>query len=192
MAPDALAELIDRVGGDLRRLMGELEKLETFAEGRAISAEDVASLAGRGLGRPLYLLADALAERDVGRALCEVEAALDDGEKPELVLAALHRSLRQVRAVRALGEQRTPRDEMARLLGLPPQMAFKVPALVEAARRWTAADLGRGLLALGGADLAVKRGSDAGAALASALVAACRRAEPRPGVRPGPSPTRGR
>jgi DNA polymerase III delta subunit len=41
------------VGGDLRRLMGELEKLETFAEGRAISAEDVASLAGRGLGRPL-------------------------------------------------------------------------------------------------------------------------------------------
>jgi len=47
---DAFEELFERVGQDLRRLMGELEKLEAFAEGHAgpLSAEEVSpsSVAG--------------------------------------------------------------------------------------------------------------------------------------------------
>jgi DNA polymerase-3 subunit delta len=183
IAADAVSELIDRVGSDLRRLMGEADKLEAFAEGGPISAEDVARVSGRGLGRPLYVLADAFGQRDVAKALEEVTSALDDGERAELVLSALHRSLRQVRGTRQMADEKAPRDEMARRLRLPPNMAFKVPALVEAARRWTDKDLGMALQALGQADLAVKSGSHGGAALAAA-VAAARRVERRP-VRPG-------
>jgi DNA polymerase-3 subunit delta len=186
VAPEALSELVDRVGGDLRRLMGEVEKLEAFAAGREISAEDVALVSGRGLGRPLYVLADAFAERNRARALEEVDAALEDGERPELVLAALHRSLRQVRGTRQMAEERSPRDAMVRRLGLPPNMAFKVPTLVESAARWSDDDLASALRALGLADRAVKTGADAGAALVSAVAAACRRSG-RP-VRPAPSP----
>jgi DNA polymerase-3 subunit delta len=188
IASEAVTELLDRVGGDLRRLMGEVDKLEAFAAGREIAAEDVAQVAGRGLGRPLYVLADAFGERNLERALEEVEAALDDGERPELILAALHRSLRQLRGTRQMAEERRPRDEMARRLGLPPNMAFKVPSLVESARRWTEKDLRSALGALGQADRAVKRGAEAGGSLASAVVAACRRGERT--VRPAPSRAR--
>lgn len=187
---DAVSELIDRVGADLRRLMGEADKLEAFAAGREISAEDVARVAGRGLGRPLYVLADAFADRNLTRTLEEVTATLEDGERPELILAALHRSLRQLRGVRQLAEERRPREEMARLLGLPPNMAFKLPALVESARRWTEKDLEAALIVLGRTDRVVKRGADASAALVSAVAAACGRRQRA--IRPGPSPSRAR
>ena len=66
-APDALGELLAEMGGDLRRLMGEVDKLEAWAAGRKeITAEDLAAALGRGLGQPLYLLSDAFAGRDVG------------------------------------------------------------------------------------------------------------------------------
>jgi DNA polymerase III subunit delta len=183
IAPDAVGELIDRVGSDLRRLMGEADKLEAFAEGAPISAEDVARVSGRGLGRPLYILADAFGQRDLQKALEEMSAAMEEGESAQLVLSALHRSLRQVRGVRQMAEARTSRDEMARRLGLPGNMTFKVPSLIEAARRWSDQDLGVALEALGRADRAVKRGVDGGAVLAAA-VAAARRVDRRP-VRPG-------
>jgi DNA polymerase-3 subunit delta len=188
MAPDAVGELVDRVGSDLRRLMGEADKLEAFAEGAAISAEDVARVCGRGLGRPLYVMADAFGQRDLPKVLDEVGSALDEGERAELVLSALHRSLRQVRGVRQMVEERKSREEMARRLGLPPNMAFKVPSFIEAARRWSDHDLVAALEALGQADRAVKKGVDGGAALAAA-VASARRSERRP-VRPSSPPRR--
>lgn len=188
VTPEAVGELIDRVGGDLRRLMGEAEKLEAYAEGQAISAEDVARVCGRGLGRPLYVLADAFGQRDLESALEEVSAALEEGERPELVLSALHRSLRQIRGLRQMAEEKRSRDEMVRGLGLPPNMAFKVPALLEAARRWTDKDLAAALEALGQADRAVKRGV-AASALLTAAVAAARRVDRRL-VRPASPPAR--
>ena len=188
IAGEAVGELIDRVGGDLRRLMGEVDKLEAFAAGATISAEDVARVCGRGLGRPLYVLADAFGARDLPKVLGEVGSALDEGERAELVLSALHRSLRQVRGVRQMVEEKKSREEMARRLGLPPNMAFKVPSFIEAARRWSDHDLVVALEALGQADRAVKRGVDGGTALAAA-VASARRAERRP-VRPASPPGR--
>jgi DNA polymerase-3 subunit delta len=188
MTPDAVGELVDRVGGDLRRLMGEADKLEAFAKGGAISAEDVARVSGRGLGRPLYVLADAFGQRDLAKALEEIEAALEDGERAELVLSTLHRSLRQVRGLRQMVESRIPRDEMTRRLRLPPNMSFKLPGLIEAARRWTDAELGVAIEALGRADRAVKRGIDGGTSLAAAVAAAKRR--DRGSVRPTSSPAR--
>jgi DNA polymerase-3 subunit delta len=178
IAPDAVSELIDRVGGDLRRLMGEADKLEAFAQGAAISAEDVARVCGRGLGRPLYVLADAFGQRDLPKALEEVTAAMEEGERAELVLSALHRSLRQVRATRQMTDEKRPRTEIAERLRLPANMAFKVPAFLEAARRWTDKELGLALQALGAADRAVKSGGDGKTVLAAAIAAA-RRADPR-------------
>ena len=67
-APDALNELLGEVGQDLRRLMGEVDKLEAFAGGRQdITADDLGAVLGRGLGQPLYLLSDSFSGRDVCR-----------------------------------------------------------------------------------------------------------------------------
>jgi DNA polymerase-3 subunit delta len=184
-APEALDELLAEVGQDLRRLMGEVSKVEAYAGERGeISADDVAAVLGRGLGQPLFRLGDAFAMRDVAATLALVERLLGDGEDAVRVLSTLHRSQRQVRGARAMRESGAPRDEIGARL-LPANMQFKLDALLEASRRWSAADLRRSLSALGRADRRLKRGGEAATTLAAAVVESCR-GEPTAG------PPRGR
>jgi DNA polymerase III subunit delta len=172
-AREAFDDLVAEVGQDLRRLMGEIDKVEAFAGGRReISADDVAAVLGRGLGQPLYLLSDAFTSRDAARSLELVERLLGDGEEGLRILSALHRSLRQVRAARGLREARTARGEIGARL-LPPNMQFKLDALLEASRRWSEPDLQRGLAALGEADRRLKTGADGHTALVAAVAEAC-------------------
>jgi DNA polymerase-3 subunit delta len=153
--------------------MGEVDKLEAFGAGQtSLSAEDVASVLGRGLGRPLYLLGDALAGRRLGESLELLDELMGDGEEGLRILATFHRSLRQVRGAAALRAAGVRNDEIGRRL-LPGNMQFKARALVDASRRWEDADLRRALAALGRADRQIKRGTDPETALAAAVVAAC-------------------
>ncbi|HYN04368.1 MAG TPA: DNA polymerase III subunit delta [Vicinamibacteria bacterium] len=185
-APDALNELLGEVGQDLRRLMGEVDKLEAFAAGRKdITADDLGAVLGRGLGQPLYLLSDSFSGRDVAASLEHVERLLGDGEEGLRILTTLHRSLRQVRGALAMREARASRDEIGTKL-LPPNMQFKLDALLEASRRWSEADLRRALSALGRADRRMKRGGDAATTLVAAVAESCG-GEGRP-----TSPRRGR
>ncbi|HSB61509.1 MAG TPA: DNA polymerase III subunit delta, partial [Vicinamibacteria bacterium] len=145
LGPEAFEELIERVGQDLRRLMGEVDKLQAWAGSeRTLGADDVAAVCGPGMARPLYRLGDAIAARDAVAALVLVEDLLDAGEEGPLILGTLHRALRQMRGLIAMREARAPRDEMAARL-LPANMAFKLASLLEASRRWSEPDLGRAL-----------------------------------------------
>lgn len=169
MDGDAFDELLERVGGNLRRLMGEIDKLQSFAEGRSrISVEDVAAVLGRGLARPLYALSDALCTRERDLALRLLHEALEEGEAPVYVLGALHRSLRAVRAVRGL--RGSSWGEIASRLGVPP---FKVKHLVEAGGRWTDKELEQATSALGKADRQLKTSVDPRVALLVAVGQAC-------------------
>jgi DNA polymerase-3 subunit delta len=186
LAPDALSELLAEVGQDLRRLMGEVEKLEAWAGDRKeITAEDLAAVLGRGLGQPLYLLSDAFTGRDAGTSLQLVERLLGDGEEGLRILATLHRSLRQVRGALSMREARASRAEIGERL-LPPNMQFKLDSLLEASRRWTEPELRLALWALGRADRRLKRGADAATTLVAAVAEACG------GAAPATSPRRGR
>ena len=102
LSDDGFHELLERVGQDLQRLHGELEKLEAFAQGQArpLGADEVSSVLGRGLARPLYRLGDAMAARRPAEVLALMHEILGDGEPPLLVLSALHRALRSVRGRR--------------------------------------------------------------------------------------------
>jgi DNA polymerase-3 subunit delta len=182
LTEDGLQELIDRVGQDLRRLMGEIDKLLAFGFGeRAVGAEQVSEVLGRGVARPLYLLSDAFAAADSARVFPLLEEALDDGEPALKVLATLHRSLRQVRATRALQAARVSRDAMLDRLGLRGVMSFKLNGLLDAARAWKEADLSRAVAALDRADRGIKNSLDTRVALSAAV------AEALAGVRPSRS-----
>lgn len=174
LAEGALEELIDAVGQDLRRLMGELEKLEAFAGGarEKLTADDVSKVLGRGLGQPIYKMSDAAGERKPAVVLGQLEKLLDEGEPALKLLGALHRALRQVRAARSMQEARVPPRAIAARL-LPGNMAFKVDALLAASRRWTDEELKAALAALDRADQGIKNGGDARAALSVAVVEAC-------------------
>jgi DNA polymerase III delta subunit len=173
---DAVSALVDEVGQDLRRLMGEVDKLEAWGAGEnkaTLSADDVLTVLGRGMARPLYLLADALASRDLPGTMERTEELLTGGEEGLRILATAHRSLRQVRAVRALRERRVPRPDIGSRL-LPPNMQFKLDSLLAAANRWTDEELHEAFVALDRADRRMKRGADAATALVAALAEACR------------------
>jgi DNA polymerase-3 subunit delta len=176
LTADAVSALVDEVGQDLRRLMGEVDKLEAWAAGEkkpSLSADDVLEVLGRGMARPLYLLADAVAARDLAVTMERTEELLTGGEEGLRILATAHRSLRQVRAARALRERRAPRQEIAARL-LPPHMQFKLDALLAAAGRWSDVELRAAMAALDRADRRMKKGSDAATALVAALAEACR------------------
>jgi DNA polymerase-3 subunit delta len=182
LGPDAAEILVERVGADLRRLMGEVLKLEAFAEGGRLTAEQVREVLGRGFGRPLYELSDAFCERRPARALEIMEQALDDGEAPLLLLATLQRGLRQMRAVRALQTAGVSRAEIGQRL-LPPQIQFKLPELLKTAAGWSEALLSRAGAALERADRLIKSGAEGRATLVGVVAEAC---GARP-VRPSPA-----
>lgn len=175
---EALAALIDQVGADLRRLMGEVEKLHAYAEGERLSADEVVRVLGRGFARPLYELSDAFCARHKGKTLELMEQALDEGEPPLRIVGTLHRGLRELRKARALQAQRAPRDRMISVLGLG-NRAFKLPAMLEAARGWDETALRSAAAALQRADRAIKTSGEPRIALSAAVAEACRE-EARP------------
>ena len=193
LTPEALDHLLTEVGQDLRRLAGELDKLEAWAGGRgSITEDDVDAVLGQGIAQPLYRLGDAFGARDKVTSITLVEQLLADRAGNEALgvalksSATLYRSLRQVRQARALRESQVPYHEMASRLRLPPHLAFKVKALLEAAKSWSEADLRHALAALARADRRLKRGVNPATTLVAAVAESCG-GEGRP-----TSPRRGR
>jgi DNA polymerase-3 subunit delta len=177
LGEEGLQELVDRVGQDLRRLMGELDKLEAYAQGKRLSADDVAAVLGRGQAQPLYKLADAIGARKGRQALTLMHELLEDGEPALRILATLHRALRQVRGALALREARASRDEIASRLRIPP---FKVGDVLDATRVWTDQELAAAMVTLHQADLRIKTGVEGEVALVAAVVSVCAPAKGRP------------
>jgi DNA polymerase-3 subunit delta len=178
---DGLEELLERVGQDLRRLMGELDKLEAFGSSAPLSAENVAAVLGRGMAPPLYRLGDAFASRRGRETLEILQSLLEEGEVPLKVLGTFHRSLRQVRGALALRGSRSAREELVSRLGVLP---FKVGDVLEASRRWSEGDLRRAFAALDVADRRMKSGGEPGTALAAAVAEACGTEKVRPASPP--------
>jgi DNA polymerase-3 subunit delta len=178
---DGLEELLERVGQDLRRLMGELDKLEAFGSTAPLSAENVAAVLGRGLAPPLYRLGDAFASRRGSETLEILQSLLEEGEVPLKVLGTFHRSLRQVRGALALRGSRSAREELVSRLGVLP---FKVGDVLEASRRWSEEDVRRAFAALDVADRRMKSGGEPGTALAAAVAEACGTEKVRPASPP--------
>jgi DNA polymerase-3 subunit delta len=170
LGPDALDALIEHVGQDLRRLVGELDKLAALGLPARAGREQVAEVLGRGIARPRWELSDALAARKAERALHLIEQLLDEGEYAPLILGTLHRSLRRVRTVRALAESRVSQGEIAARALIPP---FRVRDEIQLARSWPPGGLERAFGALDAADRRLKTGGDPRVALAVAVLEVC-------------------
>ena len=179
---DAVEELILRVGADLRRLMGEIEKLEAYAAGKPLSSDEVSAVLGKSFGPPLWKLSDAFCERNAPPTLENLERALDDGEAPLRLLAVLHRALRQVRAAHGLQGERAPRQAMLAALGLRGPMEWKLDGLLKTARRWDESGLTRAFASLDRADRALKTSAEPQATLVAAVAEALGRGEARPSL----------
>jgi len=137
--PAAANRLAALIGGDLRRLDQEIDKLITYVNGqRPVTEKDVSLLvADSGLSN-IFDMVDALGKRDGQRAARELHHLLDQGENPLGLLAMIVRQFRLMIQVKELQENRLSPDEIAKQLGQHP---FVVKKLSEQARNFSLPNL---------------------------------------------------
>ena len=130
-AANRLAALI---GGDLRRLDTEINKLITYVNAqRAITEKDVLLLVSDASTSSVFDLVDALGKRDGKRAAHELHHLIDQGENPLGLLAMIVRQYRLLILVKELQARNLSPDAMAKELGQHP---FVIKKLNEQARSY--------------------------------------------------------
>ena len=97
MDNSAYAALLDMTGFDLRTFCGNLEKLVDYVGPRdAITVKDVTSVLKRTKQDPIYDLTNAIADRQVSKALFFMNSLLTAGFHPLQILAAIVNQIRRL------------------------------------------------------------------------------------------------
>jgi len=117
------AELLQLlVGGNLRELAGELEKLRTYVGSQqAITPRVVEELIGDSRNAGIFQLTDALAVRERRKSLALLHQLLDQGEAPLGIVAMICRHFQVlIKAQDLLGKGALERKKMAGELNIKP------------------------------------------------------------------------
>lgn len=103
----ALELFVLLTGGDTRQIENELEKIDIFlGKDRAVTVEQVRELVPLSRSGVIFELGNALAERDLGRALTLVRRLLDQGETAiGILLAAILPTIRNLLLAKDLMER---------------------------------------------------------------------------------------
>ncbi|MBC7254771.1 MAG: DNA polymerase III subunit delta, partial [Chloroflexi bacterium] len=120
----AVAALIELIGGDLRALDQELEKLAAHAAyERAITLEDVRALTSAAQEANIFDLMDTLGLRQRKKALALTARLFAEGANELYLLTMIARQVRLILLVKELAEKKhTPSGEIAKSLSLRPFM----------------------------------------------------------------------
>ncbi|HEX8960484.1 MAG TPA: DNA polymerase III subunit delta [Geobacteraceae bacterium] len=118
----AAAEMLSYfVGNNLQELAAQVEKVATYVgERQTIKLDDVKVIASDTKVDSVFDLANALGERNLGRALRSLQTILRDGEAPLMVLAMVTRHFRQLWRVRELLGKKVPSQEISKAAGIHP------------------------------------------------------------------------
>ncbi|MDP8904633.1 MAG: DNA polymerase III subunit delta [Chloroflexota bacterium] len=164
VGPGAARLLAQRVGahvreGDIDRRRqaevanAELEKLSLYRPGETVTREDVAELTSEAIPGSTWALLDAVGARRAGDAAGLAERLLHAGAPLALLIAQLHRRLRELIVVRDHLSAGTRPPELVRTMSMQP---FRVQKLAEQAARWDAESLDAALAGLLDVDLLSK------------------------------------
>lgn len=161
---DAGRLLAERVGGHIREAdvdrrhrtelaNAELEKLALYRPEGRISAADVAALVSPSIPASMWAFLDALGGRDASSAARLGDALLDEGTPMPVLVAQVHRRLRELVITREHLDSGSRPADIVRSLKVQP---FRAQKLAEQARTWTAAGLDDALTDLADLDLRSK------------------------------------
>lgn len=180
ITPEATALLQNAVGTDLSQLATEIEKLFAHAGGREIDEEAVASVVGVRREETLGNLLDAVAMRDVPRALTSLAGVL---QQPKTSAVYIVMTLTTQMLALALGKTRGARSSFdyvqilksgtSNVVGRTWGEATAVWA--RAASKWSVAELDHALAVLLDADISLKqsRVSSDEQIMATAILSMC-------------------
>jgi len=169
--PRAVDALVNALGADVGGAIAALEKLALFAgPGRAITREDVETLVSPVREEAVWHLSDAVAARDVAKALSLVHQMMNVSRIHGLpLLGMLAKQWRQLATVRSLIDAKASRESIeAALPGKVPP--FVVDKLMTQARRHQLPGLIQGLAAIAQADQRLKGGKLEGVRVMERLV----------------------
>lgn len=134
--PDALAYLVDHLGGDRAMTRSELEKLALFVgEGGTVTLEDARQAVGDSAAITLDDITISLMSGDVKRLDRSLSRAFHEGIAPVSVLRAASQHAQRLYFVRALVETGQPVDVAMKRLR-PPVFFKTAPAFKQAVSRW--------------------------------------------------------
>lgn len=153
LAPDAVRAVVEFVANDPGRLVRELEKLALRWGDAPVGVRE--ALDGLGGDRALaaFALEGAVRERRVGRAVAELRALLQQGERIEVIVGQVAGELRALLRARALLDSGLDEEGAKRAFG-GGRGYFVVPG----ARNYRRSELEGALRGLRGVDLAAKSG----------------------------------
>ena len=155
--PAAAGRLSELIGADLWALSGELDKLAQYAEGRAISVEDVDLLTTAAREEDVFALVDDAVTGRTPAALVRLRRMLDRGsDPPARIQGLIARQLRNLVRAAALMEEGAPRETIGEATGVT--HPFPLGKLVDQASAMGRAAAEDGLRAVEAADHAVKTG----------------------------------
>ena len=160
-ALERLVSLFD--GAHLGELAGEIDKLATYAGGRAITAEDVDELVSGALAYQYWDLTDAVIEGRADRALAVLRRMDAKDQPPQLLTFMLVRQYRQLLLAQSLLREGMSQQQIGTTMGL---QNYPLRKVIDQATRYPAAALEAAYARLLENDVAVKTGVlDANAAL---------------------------
>lgn len=109
------------VGSNLQDLASQVEKVAMYVGAReTIKVDDIKAVACDTKVDSVFDLANALGEKNLGRALRTLQTLLRDGEAPLMVLAMVTRHYRQLWRVRELVGRKVPSQEISKAAGIHP------------------------------------------------------------------------
>ena len=156
VAPAALERLVSLVDGyHLGELAQEIDKLATYAAGRAVEASDVDELVSAAVQYQIWDLTDAAIEGRGERALAVLQAMHARDHPPQLLLFMLTRQYRQLLLAQALLREGLGAEQIGAQLGL---QGYPLRKVIEQASRYPAERLEAAYRRLLETDAAVKRG----------------------------------
>ena len=153
----AAGRLSELIGADLWALSGELDKLAQYAQGRAITADDVELLTTAAREEDVFALVDEAVAGRTPAALVLLRRMLDRGsDTPVRIQGLIARQLRNLVRAAALLEEGAPRETIGEATGVT--HPFPLGKLVDQASALGLAAAEDGLRAVEASDHAVKTG----------------------------------
>ena len=139
LEPAAVELLAYMIGNNLQELAAQIEKVALYAGERdLVKADDIKAVVSDTKVDSVFDLANALGEKNLGRALRNIQTILRDGEAPLMVLAMLTRHFRQVWRVKELVGKKVPSADIAKAAGIHP---YFIRGIMEQSAGYSTAEL---------------------------------------------------
>lgn len=173
----AVELLVYLVGNNLQELAVQVEKVATYAGAReTIKLADIKEIVSDTKVDSIFELADALGQRELGRALRCLNTILRDGA-PLMVLAMLTRHFRQLWKVRELDDRKLSPPEIGKAAGINP---YFLKGVLSQAKNYRRSEFKRIFERMFEADLAMKSsGGKPHGIMESLVMDICRKEERR-------------